>query len=738
MEVLGYGDKLSVRAGERIRFMVNCEQESYRADIVRLDHAWPLVDASLWNPRLIDSSVSGEYPGRVQPIHAGSYAEIPAPNVDLSAGVTVHLWLYPTLPVRGREQGIVSCWSNDSSAGFTLALNGDGYLVWRTADGNKEAGLSSTEPLIRNRWYGIAATADAASGKARLRWTELPRGWVHGAPAGSAEGNGAFADDGGSILLAASPLGGDRATGHFNGKIDRPAIWTRALSESELESVASGTPATLVPGLIADWDPVVDYRSRNLIDRSDAALHGKLVNLPARLVTGANWTGEETNFKVVPEQYGAIHFHEDDLEDAKWKVDFAFDVPVDLPSGVYAASLFTGESVDYVPFYVRPAAGSKNAKILYLAPTNTYLAYANEKLFRLVETDPEMVARMTAHEITLTAKDEYLRSRPELAASCYDLHEDGSGFYYSTRLRPIVTMRPDFVNWMTGELRHFSGDLYLVEWLEKMGFVFDVATDEDLHVDGMDAISSYNVIITGGHPEYWTRPMLDTLENYLAGGGKLMYLGGNGFYWVTGLDSDYPHVVEVRRGYNGTRSWESPPGEAYQTTSGEPGGLWRYRGRNPNKLTGIGFAAQGWGGAEGYVRRPESQYPGISWVFEGISEEEVIGEFGYVMNGASGDEIDRFDLEFGTPPETVRLATSEGRQSDYYQLVIEDCNFTLAEMGGQSEPRVRSDITLLEMPNGGAVFAAGSITWNASLPWNECDNNVSRLTANVLRRFSLD
>jgi N,N-dimethylformamidase len=215
-----------------------------------------------------------------------------------------------------------------------------------------------------------------------------------------------------------------------------------------------------------------------------------------------------------------------------------------------------------------------------------------------------------------------------------------------------------------------------------------------------------------------------------------MYLGGNGFYWVTGIDRDYPHMVEVRRGYSGTKSWESAPGEVYQTTSGEPGGLWRYRGRNPNKLTGIGFTAQGWGASASYVRLPQSNDPRAAWIFEGIEQDEVIGDFGYMMGGAAGDEIDRYDLEFGTPAETLWLATSQGRQTDYYQLVIEDSPFMLPEMGGQSEPRVRSDITLLNGPNGGAVFSAGSIAWNASLPWNGGDNNVSRLTANVLRRFS--
>jgi N,N-dimethylformamidase len=40
------------------------------------------------------------------------------------------------------------------------------------------------------------------------------------------------------------------------------------------------------------------------------------------------------------------------------------------------------------------------------------------------------------------------------------------------------------------------------------------------------------------------------------------------------------------------------------------------------------------------------------------------------------------------------------------------------------------------MPQGGAVFSTGSIAWIGSLSHNGYDNNVSRITENVLRRFS--
>jgi N,N-dimethylformamidase len=38
LRILGYCDKLSVAPGETVRFMVSCEAERYRAEIVRIVH----------------------------------------------------------------------------------------------------------------------------------------------------------------------------------------------------------------------------------------------------------------------------------------------------------------------------------------------------------------------------------------------------------------------------------------------------------------------------------------------------------------------------------------------------------------------------------------------------------------------------------------------------------------------------------------------------------------------------
>jgi N,N-dimethylformamidase len=51
------------------------------------------------------------------------------------------------------------------------------------------------------------------------------------------------------------------------------------------------------------------------------------------------------------------------------------------------------------------------------------------------------------------------------------------------------------------------------------------------------------------------------------------------------------------------------------------------------------------------------------------------------------------------------------------------------------EARIQADMVFFETAGGGAVFNVGSIAWPGSLSHNGYDNNVSRLTRNVLDRF---
>ena len=326
--------------------------------------------------------------------------------------------------------------------------------------------------------------------------------------------------------------------------------------------------------------------------------------------------------------------------------------------------------------------------------------------------------------------------------STYDLHSDGSGTCYSSRLRPILNFRPLYrmpsrslaANWP----RLLNADLHLLDWLDEKGFAYDVITDDELHHEGSALLEPYQAVLTGTHPEYWTAQMLTGLESYQAGGGRLMYLGGNGFYWIASFDPLRPHIAEVRR-WRGSRAWEAAPGECYHSTTGEMGGLWRFRNRAPQKMVGVGFTAQGGGRNRPYQRHPESFDPRVAFIFEGIDAGELIGDFPALVleHGAGGFEIDRADCALGTPEHALVLASATDF-TDRYQVAIEDQLVSTPNTGGSQTPLVRSDMVYFEGPKGGAVFSVGSISWCSCLSYNGADNTVSRITENVLRHFAAD
>jgi N,N-dimethylformamidase len=329
---------------------------------------------------------------------------------------------------------------------------------------------------------------------------------------------------------------------------------------------------------------------------------------------------------------------------------------------------------------------------------------------------------------------DYQKNGLEYGLSTYDHHRDGAGVCHSSARRPILNMRPK--NRMPGVAWpwQFPADLSIVAWLEHMGYDYDMLTDDDLHAEGLAALKPYRVVINGTHAEYYSERMLDATEDYLAQGGRVMYLSGNGYYWVVGWRPDEPWVMEVRKLEAGSRAWQARPGEHYLASTGERSGLWRHRGRAPQKIVGTGFASEGMDESVPFRRMPDSWHKSVAWIFDGV-EGDVIGNFGLAGGGAAGVEIDRYDLTLGTPPHARILATSE-QFSDNYPLVQEEIMYNHPGMGGTQHPGVRCDIVYFSTPNNGAVFSPSSIAWGQALPCFNFDNNVSRIMKNVLDAFA--
>jgi N,N-dimethylformamidase len=746
MKITAYADKVSVAPGEDIKFMVNCHAAKYRADIVKLICGDMNPDGPGYKEKVCKTKVSGTYKGRKQVIHAGSFVEIPHDDrLNHMQDFTVQAFIWPTTPDIGR-QAIVSKWDQSKNTGASFYIAEDnGGIGLTLANGKTNIDSFATgKPLLAHEWYFVAASWDAK--KKTVTLVQQP---LHKHVGTNDSLSKTFKTKISKINANDAPItmaaefskydkGRTVCTAHFNGKIDSPRIASKALSPAEMEALKA--PAgNLNADVAAAWDFSQDIDGLKVTDRSANKLHGEIVNMPVRGMTGWNWSGDEMCWRHAPTEYGAVHFHDDDIYDSGWEEDFTFTVPSNLQSGLYAARLSCGDTMeeeDYVPFAILPPRGKATAKICFLLPTGSYMAYANEHM----GTDSPVAQLLGGKLVEHDRQDLYRNEHREYGSSCYDVHSDGSGVCYSSRLRPILNMRPKYRHWLGAEgstLWQFNADTHTIDWLEEMGYTYDVITDEELHQNGLAALEQYNVVVTSSHPEYHSKEMWDAMSAYQQQGGRLMYLGANGWYWRIAYHNSAPGVMEVRRAEGGIRAWEAQTGEYYHSFTGEYGGLWRRNGRAPQKLLGTGFTAQGFDISSYYSRKPDSYKKAVQWIMSGIGKDEKIGDFGLVGGGAAGLELDRADRLLGTPPGAYVLASSE-EHTDIYLVVCEELLINYPGLGGHESPLVRADIVFFPTQNDGGVFSTSSIAWPGSLSHNKYKNNVSRMTKNVLDKFASD
>lgn len=732
--LIGYSDKFSIEAGNDLGFMVSTTERSFTVDIVKLS----LGEGQNGNPEIIEEQVPVNAPGRVagreQTTNPGSFVYVPDFGRALAAlgAWCVQLWAQPTLSADRGDQVLISTLSTVTGRGWELLLNDRARLVLRVAGDRGSYRLEMREPLQRNRWCEILAGYDKGSGQIVLGVRERSQDAmivqrIDKHP-GSLEG---LSSD---LMMGARWTGMARsgrpsAEAHFNGRMEDVRIY--AAAPNPILAKSRDGDGDTRDRLLSRWDFAGDMSDAHIPDRGPLGRNGVAVNMPGRAVAGHEWDGRYLDFRQNRRHYAAIHLHEDDLEDADWDKSFTISIPNHLRSGVYAARCVSADFVEHIPFAVTPRRSQPSAKVAVVLPLYTYMAYANLQAV----LDPEFeLSGNNERELIDDPYLDVLRRHPEWGGSLYDVHPDGSGCMYASWQRPLLNMRPGYVSRASGGPREFSADLCLLHWLDQAGIDVDVLTDHELHHGGVDAIAPYRVVMTGSHPEYCTSGMRAGLDAYVKQGGRLMYLGGNGFYWVTSVHPRFSDIIEVRRGHSGTRAWNSRSGEVYHSTTGEPGGLWRHRGQAPNDLVGVGFTGLGWDDHAGYYERlPLSYEPEYRWIFDGTENGEPIGAFGLAMSGAAGDELDRHDPALGGS-DAVVLARSAGH-SDHYCVAVEELTQTTPDVTASKSELVRADMTYMPTEDGGCVFSVGSMCWIPALPVNGGKNNVSQITENVLRGF---
>ena len=237
----------------------------------------------------------------------------------------------------------------------------------------------------------------------------------------------------------------------------------------------------------------------------------------------------------------------------------------------------------------------------------------------------------------------------------------------------------------------------LFGWLEREGFDYDLYSETQFHFGTLN-LDDYRLLMISTHPEYWSADMYFRLKKWVfERGGRLMYLGGNG------LNCEVEFTDEQ------TCIYRNGDDRQLRDTANGFESRFHQRQESEANLLGVVYDARGIMTAAPYRVIDDSH-----WVFAdtGLRNGDLFGtecQHERVPGGASGHETDKRSPS--SPANTQFLAQG------------------LNPGGGGAE------MVIHEPGNGAAVFSAGSICWPSSLL---VDEGVSKITANVVRRFAAE
>ncbi len=288
-------------------------------------------------------------------------------------------------------------------------------------------------------------------------------------------------------------------------------------------------------------------------------------------------------------------------------------------------------------------------------------------------------------------------------------------------------------------------DAPFVAWLERHGYPVEYCTDLDLHEDP-GLLSSYDLLLSVGHDEYWSAEMRAHAEEFVRDGGNIAFLSANACWWrvhpMDGnsafvSDTDH-HVGEEYPHLPATDQWWAPA----------PGGV----GRPENSLTGVSFRNGGmWPATEWPGDRPRVGYTvqhADHWIYEGTGLRDGSGGetpdrlgagtplIGYECDGAAfaydTGGIARATGEDGTPDSFLILGIHvlEPVHEDFHHFKWGHWNGPVRERT-ISSPRAA---TMGLYTAGGTVFTAGTTDWPV-VCGHELDPAVVRVTRNLLDRL---
>jgi hypothetical protein len=305
-------------------------------------------------------------------------------------------------------------------------------------------------------------------------------------------------------------------------------------------------------------------------------------------------------------------------------------------------------------------------------------------------------------------------------------------------------------------------ELPFLQWAEGEGYQIDVVTNADLdhHPELLADERGYRLFLSIGHDEYWSAPMRDTVEGFIAAGGNAAFLSGNTSFWQVRLEDPTPEgPAATMVGYKGQLKHDP----VFDTDRvAELTSIWSDHliGRPENHLTGVSFSRGGYhrigkvvsNGAGAYtIHRPDH------WLFEGtgLGYGDLLGAdavlVGYECDGCELTYVDGLPVptgEDGTPTDfeilgtapaahfTRTTATRPPRPNEPSEL-----EFIAARLFGTRDPAAAERIAhghavlgSYVARHGGTVVTSGSTDWAHGLAGR--DPQVEQITRNLLDRLS--
>lgn len=449
----------------------------------------------------------------------------------------------------------------------------------------------------------------------------------------------------------------------------------------------------------------------SIANHGDIAVALETMGLPTFCVTSARWDGTSFDPRIAPSHYDAIHCHDDDMGALDWPASYRVALPDDCLSGIYAFSVECAGAREDIIFFV--SAQKPAAKLVFVVPTATYLAYADEFL------PPHLYEWKCDDRGHRLAQDNQFKS-------LYDYHTDLSGVSICSYRKVKATLRPDY-RYPLGDCPHnLPVDLEFLQFCRRNKIAVDVITDHDLHLRGAEALQSYNAVLTGSHPEYLSVEMEQAYRVFAAGGGSIIYLGGNGFATSVAFKDD---LMELRRSpLEAGRTWDGAIAEQVFAITNEPAGYLRSRGRGEFSLTGVAISLMGFDKGRPFTKTPEGLDEKHAWLFEGVKSDSF-GETGRILDAAAGYEVDATDRYMGTSSDTFVVARADGFPDSFYH------DPSRWYEGGEAEMQTRrcAEMTVRYLKSGGLIFSASSVAWLGALPDGFEMNDVGRITLNVLK-----